>query len=100
MHVDRACTTFHTEDQLVITGNELNGAPERSILGGRRAIFVFWQRAAPWHSIRPRATLPMCLSWLIDEFRRLLMFFRSLDCRRLGFAPHGAPNSCVDQGAR
>jgi hypothetical protein len=37
---------------------------------------------------------------LIDEFRRLLMFFRSSDCRRLGFAPHGAPNSCVDQGAR
>ena len=92
-------TTFHTEDQLLISGDELNGAPSDR----------FWVAGVPFPfsgnallvGIDPAtgdiADRPVMA---IDEFRRLVMFSRSSDCGRLGSAPHGAPNSCVDQRAR
>ena len=55
-------TTFHTEDQLLITGDELNGAPiDRFWVAG--VPFPFAGNACWSASIQPRATLPIGRSW-------------------------------------
>lgn len=80
-------TTLRPEDQLLISGGELNGAPtDRFRVAG--VSVPFFGNALLDITDRPVME--------IDEIRRLVMFSRSSDCGRLGSSPHGAPKSYVD----
>ncbi len=79
-------TTFHTEDQLLFAGDELRGAP----------IDQFWVAGVPFPFSGDALLVGTDLKtgdtadrpvMGIDEFRRLLTFSRSSDCRRFGFVP-------------
>jgi hypothetical protein len=90
-------TTLHTEDQILINGDELNGAPtDRFWVAGvpfpfaGNALLVGIDPATADIADRPKMT--------IDEFRRLVMFSGSSDSRRFGSAPHGALASGDDRG--
>jgi hypothetical protein len=92
-------TTFHTEDQLMITAGELD----------RAEIDWFWVAGVPF----PFAGNAMLIGidpvtgkvadrpvMGIGEFRRLVLFSGPSDNRRFGSAPHGAPASGNDRGVR
>jgi hypothetical protein len=91
-------TTFHSEDQLLINGDDLD----------RAEIDWFWVAGVPFPfagnallvGIDP-ATADIADRPVmgIDEFRRLVMFTGSLDSRRFGSAPHVAMDSGDDRGA-
>jgi hypothetical protein len=92
-------TTFHSEDQLLITGDELD----------HTAINRFWVAGVPFAfagnavlvgtdpatgDIADRPVMG------IDEFRRLVMFSGPSDSRRFASAPHGALASGDNRGVR